>query len=61
MTLAMGIIIIAKIVHNSIEMIGRTNPNINTYVKYDYFNDNATFNTKDPKYNFAFAFGIAEF
>ena len=61
MTLGMLIIILAFIVHNSIEMVGRTNPNINTYVQYDYYNDNFTFNTSDPKYNFAFAFGIAEF
>ena len=61
MSLTMMIIILAFVVHNSIAMISRSNPTINTYVEYDYYNDNFIFNATDPKYNFAFAFGIAGF
>ena len=42
-------------------MIGRTNPAINTYVEYNYYNDSSLFNATDPKYAFTFAFGIAGF
>ena len=43
-------------------MLKRENPNINTYVEYDHFAQmNFKFNATDPKYNFAFAFGIAGF
>lgn len=61
MSLLMIIIILTFTTNYLIQMIGRTNPTINTYVEYDFYSDNFVFDTTDPKYNFAFAFGIGGF
>ena len=61
MTLVFLVFVLSFVIGQSIKMIKKMNPTISTYVEYDFFNDNSTFNTTDSSYDFAFAFGIAGF